>query len=86
MCSVLNFRVKGVNNLRVADSSVMRNVPSANTNAASMMIGEKAADIIKMSWRSKYGLNSTSYGSQACNCNWFYQFLLSAVFLITFIE
>ncbi|CAC5424412.1 unnamed protein product [Mytilus coruscus] len=43
------LRVKGIKNLRVADSSVMRNVPSGNTNAPTMMIGEKAADMIKMS-------------------------------------
>lgn len=48
------LRVKGVNNLRVADASVMRNVPSANTNAASMMIGEKASDMIKEARRAKY--------------------------------
>lgn len=41
------LRVKGISGLRVADASVMRNVPSANTNAASIMIGEKAADIIR---------------------------------------
>ncbi|VDI33911.1 Hypothetical predicted protein [Mytilus galloprovincialis] len=43
------LRVKGIKNLRVADSSVMRNVPSGNTNAPTMMIGEKAADMIKKS-------------------------------------
>ncbi|VDI33913.1 Hypothetical predicted protein [Mytilus galloprovincialis] len=43
------LRVKGIKNLRVADSSVMRNVPSGNKNAPTMMIREKAADRIKMS-------------------------------------
>ena len=37
------LRVVGVGKLRVADASVMPNVVSGNTNAASIMIGEKAA-------------------------------------------
>ncbi|WP_088142742.1 GMC family oxidoreductase [Achromobacter xylosoxidans] len=40
------LRVRGVSCLRVADASVMPTMPSANTNAPSIAIGEKAADMI----------------------------------------
>ena len=40
------LRVLGVTGLRVADASVMPNVVSGNTNAASIMIGEKAAELV----------------------------------------
>ena len=39
-------RVRGVDGLRVADASVMPSITSGNINAPSMMIGEKAADLI----------------------------------------
>jgi choline dehydrogenase len=41
-----NLRVRGVDNLRVADASALPEIPRANTNAPSIMIGERCADFI----------------------------------------
>lgn len=47
----IDLKVKGIENLRVIDSSVMPHLVSCNTNTATMMIAEKGSDKIK----SQYG-------------------------------
>jgi choline dehydrogenase len=41
------LRVMGVHGLRIADASVMPEIPSGNINAPCIMIGERASDLLK---------------------------------------
>ena len=42
-----SLRVRGVQGLRVVDASAMPRVTHGNTHAPSMLIGEKAADLLE---------------------------------------
>ena len=41
-----SLRVHGIERLRVADASIFPTIPTGNTNAVAIMVGEKAFDLI----------------------------------------
>ena len=45
------LRVHGVSNLRIADASIMPTITSGNTNAPSIMIGEKLSDMVLATYK-----------------------------------
>jgi choline dehydrogenase-like flavoprotein len=45
-----DLQVHGISGLRIVDASIMPLVPAGHPNAVVMMIGEKAADLVKIFW------------------------------------
>ncbi|XP_065201439.1 glucose dehydrogenase [FAD, quinone]-like [Planococcus citri] len=54
------LRVYGINNLRVVDSSIFPKVPGAHLYAPTLMVGEKASDMIRKHWLKIEGINYTT--------------------------
>ena len=47
-----DLRVIGIDKLRVIDSSIFPTIPSSNTNAATIALGERGAEMVMGAWRN----------------------------------
>ena len=57
------LRVRGIDGLRVADASALPEIPRANTNAPSIMIGERCADFLLASVETELVQENPRYSS-----------------------
>ena len=57
------LRVRGIDGLRVADASIMPHIVSANTNTTAILIGEKAADLVKGTSRAPVSPGNVQVGA-----------------------
>jgi choline dehydrogenase len=60
------LRVYGIDNLRIADGSVMPRVTTGNTMAPCVIIGERAAELIRMKHGLTCGSEIGDRGTAAC--------------------
>ena len=49
-----NLKVYGIENLRVADGSIMPRITTGNTMAPCVVIGERAAEVIRIDHKLSY--------------------------------
>jgi choline dehydrogenase len=59
------LRVHGIAGLRVVDSSVMPTITTGNPNAATIMIGERAADLVRGAAAPDAGADDAKVGATA---------------------